>query len=101
MMILIAGSIGPSIGVICASYVGCDRIAATAFFTVGMAFMGTCYCSLRVNALDLSPNYSGTIMAFMNGAGCLSGMLTPYFTGLLTPNVKFFVKLPISLDFSD
>ncbi|XP_065213583.1 putative inorganic phosphate cotransporter isoform X2 [Planococcus citri] len=80
------GSVGPAIGVICASYVGCDRVAATVFFTIGMALMGTCYCSLRVNALDLSPNYSGTIMAFVNGAGCISGMLTPYFTGLLTPN---------------
>ena len=70
-----------------ASYVGCDRAMATILFTVGMGLMGAAYCSLRVNALDLSPNYAGTIMALVNGAGCISGMLTPMFTGFLTPNV--------------
>lgn len=79
---------GPAIGVICASYVGCDKVAATICFTVGMGLMGFCYGSLRVNSLDLSPNFSGTIMAFVNGLGCVSGMLSPYITGLLTPNVS-------------
>lgn len=85
---MVPGAVGPAIGVLGASYVGCNRSMATVLFTIGMAFMGFCYCSLRVNALDLSPNFSGTIMAFVNGAGCISGMLTPYFTGLLTPNVS-------------
>lgn len=83
------GAVGPAIGVISASYVGCDKVMATALFIAGMAFMGFCYCSLRVNSLDLSPNYAGTIMAFVNGSGCISGMLTPFFTGLLTPNVRY------------
>lgn len=85
---MVTGAVGPAIGVLGASYVGCNRSMATVLFTIGMAFMGFCYCSLRVNALDLSPNFSGTIMAFVNGAGCISGMLTPFFTGLLTPNVS-------------
>ncbi|XP_050432550.1 sialin-like isoform X2 [Adelges cooleyi] len=82
----IIGTVGPGLGVMCASFVGCDKLTATFFFTLGMALMGFCYPSIRVNALDLSPNYSATIMALVNGIGCLSGMATPYVAGLLTPN---------------
>lgn len=74
-----------------ASFVGCDKILATLSFTLGMAAMGFCYPSIRVNALDLSSNYSATIMAVVNGLGCLSGMATPYVVGILTPNVSNFV----------
>lgn len=33
-------SVGPALGVILASYAGCDRVAAATLFAVGMAFMG-------------------------------------------------------------
>ncbi|XP_001947560.2 putative inorganic phosphate cotransporter [Acyrthosiphon pisum] len=82
----IIGNVGPGIGVMCASFVGCDKMIATLCFTLGMALMGFCYPSIRVNSLDLSPNYSSTIMALVNGIGCLSGMATPYIAGILTPN---------------
>ncbi|XP_050540926.1 sialin-like isoform X2 [Daktulosphaira vitifoliae] len=80
------GTVGPGLGVMFASFVGCDKVMATFFFAIGMALMGFCYPSIRVNALDLSPNYSATIMALVNGIGCLSGMATPYIAGILTPN---------------
>lgn len=41
---------------------------------------------MKVNALDLSPNYSGTLMALVNGMGAFTGILTPYIVGVLTPN---------------
>lgn len=89
-MNIFIGTLGPGLGVMGASFVGCDKVLATAYFTLGMALMGFCYPSIRVNALDLSPNYSATIMALVNGFGCLSGMATPYVVGLLTPNVSNF-----------
>lgn len=67
------------------------------FFTAGMGFMGFCYSSLRVNALDLSPHYAGTIMALVNGFGCISGMIAPVFTGLLTPRVRKYECNPYLL----
>uniref|UniRef100_A0A146L277 Putative inorganic phosphate cotransporter n=1 Tax=Lygus hesperus TaxID=30085 RepID=A0A146L277_LYGHE len=79
-------SVGPALGVILASYAGCDRVAAATLFTVGMAFMGFFYPSLKVNALDLSPNYAGTLMALVNGIGAISGIITPTLIGYLTPN---------------
>ncbi|KAL1129047.1 hypothetical protein AAG570_013579 [Ranatra chinensis] len=78
-------SVGPSLGILGATYSGCDRIAATIFFIIGMGFMGFFYPSLKVNALDLSPNYAGTISAFVIGIGAISGIITPYLVGLLTP----------------
>lgn len=71
-----------------ASYVGCDRFAAIVLFTIAMGIMGTFYCGMKVNALDLSPNYAGTLMAIINGLGAISGMIVPYLIGALTPNVS-------------
>ncbi|KAK9496798.1 hypothetical protein O3M35_012991 [Rhynocoris fuscipes] len=80
------GAVGPAIGVILASYAGCNKAAVATLFTVGMGLMGFVYASLRVNSLDLSPNYSGTIMAIVNGLGSISGMVAPVLVGGLTPN---------------
>ncbi|XP_024084290.1 putative inorganic phosphate cotransporter isoform X2 [Cimex lectularius] len=79
-------SVGPGLGVVAASYAGCNKVAVATFFTVGMAFMGFFYPSLKVNALDLSPNYAGTLMALVNGIGAISGIITPTLIGYLTPN---------------
>lgn len=38
---------------------------------------------MKVNGLDLSPNYSGTLMALVNGMGALTGIITPYIVGEL------------------
>ncbi|KAL1117414.1 hypothetical protein AAG570_004740 [Ranatra chinensis] len=79
-------SVGPALGVILASYAGCEQAAVATLFTVGMAFMGFFYPSLKVNALDLSPNYAATLMAIVNGIGAISGIITPTLIGYLTPN---------------
>ncbi|XP_046660055.1 putative inorganic phosphate cotransporter isoform X3 [Homalodisca vitripennis] len=80
------GAIGPGAGAVLASYAGCDKLLVTIMFTIGMGLMGFCYASLRVNSLDLSPNYAGSIMAIVNGLSSVSGMITPYLIGVLTPN---------------
>lgn len=49
--------------------------------------MGTFVPSLKVNALDLSPNYAGTLMAIVGTIGCLSGVIAPYIVGIMVPNV--------------
>lgn len=80
------GAVGPAIGCLLASYAGCDKTAVATLFAIGMGFMGFCYASLRVNSLDLSPNFAGTIMALANGIGSVSGMVAPTLIGFLTPN---------------
>ncbi|XP_046663298.1 putative inorganic phosphate cotransporter isoform X2 [Homalodisca vitripennis] len=79
-------SVGPALGSLAASYAGCDKVLVATLFAVGMAFMGFFYPSLKVNALDLSPNYAGTLMAIVNGTGAIAGVITPTLIGYLTPN---------------
>lgn len=66
-------SAGPAIFIVVASYAGCDKVSAVAFFTVAMGFMGAYYSGMKVNALDLSPNYAGVLMAITNGIAACSG----------------------------
>nr|XP_023026033.1 putative inorganic phosphate cotransporter isoform X2 [Leptinotarsa decemlineata] len=79
-------SIGPAIFIMVASYSGCDKYLTVAMFTIAMGFMGTFYCGMKVNALDLSPNFAGTLMAIVNGIGAITGIFTPYLAGALTEN---------------
>ncbi|CAH2014332.1 unnamed protein product [Acanthoscelides obtectus] len=83
---LITPSLGPALFIMIASYSGCDRYLTVAMFTIAMGFMGTFYCGMKVNALDLSPNYAGTLMAIVNGIGAITGIFTPYVVGALTEN---------------
>ncbi|XP_077285026.1 putative inorganic phosphate cotransporter isoform X2 [Arctopsyche grandis] len=79
-------SIGPGVCIIGASYVGDNEAGVVALFTIAMGLMGAFYPGMKVNALDLSCNYAGTLMAIVNGIGALSGIITPLLVGLLTPN---------------
>ncbi|XP_058791446.1 sialin-like [Phymastichus coffea] len=78
--------IGPAIFIVAASYAGCDRVMVVVMFTIGMTLMGTALPGIMVNVLDLSPNYAGTLMALTNGISALTGIVTPYIVGVLTPN---------------
>lgn len=80
------GAIMPGVGALAASYIGCSKVGVSTLFTIGMALMGFCYASLRVNSIDLSPNFSATLMALANGLGCLSGMIAPLSVGFLIKN---------------
>lgn len=79
-------SIGPGICMILASYSGCDTQTVVILFTASMGLMGAFYPGMKVNALDLSGNYAGTIMAIVNGIGAITGIIAPYLVGLLTPD---------------
>lgn len=79
-------SVGPAVFLLLASYTGCNRNLAVLMFTIGMGFMGTFYCGMKVNALDLSPNFAGTLMAIVNGIGALTGIIVPYLISAITEN---------------
>ncbi|XP_053691757.1 putative inorganic phosphate cotransporter [Sabethes cyaneus] len=79
-------SAGPAIFIVGASYAGCDKALVVALFTLAMGFMGTFYPGMKVNPLDLSPNYAGSLMAVTNGIGAITGIIAPYVVGVMTPN---------------
>lgn len=49
--------------------------------------MGTFYPGMKVNPLDLSPNYAGSLMAVTNGIGALTGVAAPTFVGYMVGEV--------------
>lgn len=53
--------------------------------------MGTFYPGMKVNPLDLSPNYAGSLMALTNGIGAMTGVAAPSMVGYMTPNVSIFL----------
>ncbi|XP_035775354.1 putative inorganic phosphate cotransporter isoform X1 [Anopheles albimanus] len=79
-------SIGPACFIVGASYAGCEKVIVVMLFTFAMGLMGTFYPGMKVNPLDLSPNYAGTLMAITNGIGAITGIIAPYVVGVMTPN---------------
>ncbi|XP_014232240.1 putative inorganic phosphate cotransporter [Trichogramma pretiosum] len=79
-------TIGPAICTIVAAQSGCNRVVSVSALIVGVTCMGAALPSIKINVIDLSPNYSGFIMALANGLTGVTGMLAPYVVGLLTPN---------------
>lgn len=86
----LSSSVGPGIFIVAASYAGCDRALVVVLFTIAMGIMGTFYPGMKVNSLDLSPNYAGTLMALTNGIGAITGILAPYVVGIMTPDVSLW-----------
>uniref|UniRef100_A0A6P4FJU2 Sialin isoform X2 n=1 Tax=Drosophila rhopaloa TaxID=1041015 RepID=A0A6P4FJU2_DRORH len=79
---------GPAIFMVGASYAGCNRGLVVALFTISMGLMGTYYAGMKLTPLDLSPNYAGTLMAITNGIGAITGVISPYLVGVMTPNAS-------------
>lgn len=88
------------LGTLAASYAGCDKIKVVVLFTVGMATMGFFYSSMKVNVMDLSPNYAGPAMAMVNGVGAVAGIVSPPLIGYLIPNVIYNVDFLYLLFFN-
>lgn len=86
----------PGIFLVFASYGGCDKVVAVSLFTVAMAFMGAYYSGMKVNALDLAPNFAGTLMGITNGIGALTGIAAVSFNDL-SNLVNFTFRLSFSL----
>lgn len=81
-------SVLPSVFIVGAGYAGCEKALVVTLFVLAMGSMGTFYPGMKVNGLDLSPNYAGTLMALTNGIGAITGIIGPYLVGVLTPNVS-------------
>ncbi|XP_034241408.1 sialin-like isoform X2 [Thrips palmi] len=73
-------------GMIGASCAGCNWRLAVGLLTAGLGGMAAAFSGMRVNALDLTRNHAGTVMALVNGGGAVSGIVSPMIIGLLTPH---------------
>lgn len=53
-----------------------------------MGFMGATFSGLKVNALDLSPNFAGSISGLISLFGAMTGIAAPSVAGVLTQDVS-------------
>lgn len=86
--IYVLAAIFPGLLILAASYSGKDHVLVVTSFALAISFMGTYHSSMKVNPLDLSPNYAGSLMALTNGIGALTEVAAPRFVGYMTPNVS-------------
>lgn len=71
-----------------AAYNDCDVEYTMIMMCFCLGFMGCFYPGLRVNALDLSANYAGTITALCNTFNISAGVSGMLLTGYMTQQVK-------------
>lgn len=83
----------PAITLVAASYAGYNKMRVIFMFTLTMGFLGNFFSGAKVNALDLSPNYAGSLMALTNGLAGLAGVGVLPAIGVLTPDVSVKLKL--------
>ncbi|XP_032525712.2 putative inorganic phosphate cotransporter [Danaus plexippus] len=77
---------GPAICIILASYSGCDRNAAMIYFIISMGLMGAYYSGMKINTLDIAPNFAGSLTSLINTSSTFTGIISPFLIGLLTPD---------------
>lgn len=80
-----------------ASYAGCNKTLVVLFFTITVTSQNLATPGSYVNPMDLSQNYIGPLSAIVNGVSSLSGMLSPYVIGLMTPNVSKMTLFQMSM----
>ena len=71
--------------IVAASFSGYDRVLVVSMFVIGITHLGTEFQSVMRNALDLIPNFAGTLMALTNGSSAFTGIFSPCIIGILTP----------------
>ncbi|XP_031635861.1 putative inorganic phosphate cotransporter [Contarinia nasturtii] len=77
------GAVPPAFFIMAASYAEKNLFVVVTMFVCAMSFLGNFYPGLKINSLDLSPNYSGSLMALTNGIGGISGVVVPPFIGYI------------------
>ncbi|XP_069106176.1 sialin-like isoform X1 [Argopecten irradians] len=68
------------------SLAGCDHVTVVALIIFGNGMLGICGSGIWVNILDIGNNFSGLTMGLANFAANLSGVIAPYFVGVMTNN---------------
>lgn len=70
------------------SYAECSHIACINLLIITAGFMGAHYPGIRINTLDLAPNYAGTLLAYANGIASIGSFVFPGIIGMIITNVR-------------
>lgn len=81
--------VGVGIMMISLIFSGCNLMQVVVLVTIGATLKGSMYPGYHLSALDLSPNYSGTLTGIANSLGSINGIFVPYLIGILATNQTF------------
>lgn len=85
---MIKAGIFPPIFLVIASYAGCDRVIFIAMKLLASAFGGNYWAGVRLNTLDLAPNYAGALISYINGMGTIVTFIFPTVIGIIISDVR-------------
>lgn len=84
--------LGPAFCLILVPFVGCDGTAAVYLFVFSMAFYGFSSGGDGPVALDMAPEFAGTVMGIVNAVTNVAGLFAPIAGGLLTEHNETLVQ---------
>lgn len=76
-------------------FVGEDKVASVAIFTLALTFNGAVTAGYLGNGLDIAPNFSGTIFGMANMLSSLGGFISTVMVGSLTYQNNDFLSWQI------
>lgn len=86
------------------AFTGCDAILTVGLLCSTLAFSALLYGGYISNAIDLTPEYAGTVFGLVNSLGNLTGILAPIITDRITEdgtraewNVVFYLSAGLAL----
>ncbi|KAH7968456.1 hypothetical protein HPB52_008435 [Rhipicephalus sanguineus] len=84
IFILHSGLLGQAVGMVGATFAGCDWMLAFAMLLVASSSSGALYGSESVLPVDIAAQYAGAVMGFANCISNSAGIFTPLVVGYLT-----------------
>ena len=88
---------GPALSLVGLAFTKCDPTMAVVWMTLALTLDGAMCSGYNVNALDLSPNYAGSIRAFSSVVANATGFLAPTVVSfIIEGKVKHCILLILS-----
>lgn len=78
----------PPFFLLIATYAECNRIVFVAMKLLASGFSGNHFVGLRVNPLDLAPNYAGAVLSMVNGIATSVTFMFPVLVGVIISDVR-------------
>ena len=75
---------GPGLALFALTFIQCDKTTSIVLFFVGIAFQGVAYVGFIANAVDIAPNFAGTLYGIVGMLSTIPGVIAPITVGVLT-----------------
>ncbi|XP_076050338.1 putative inorganic phosphate cotransporter [Oratosquilla oratoria] len=85
-------NLGPALCLVGLWFTECDRLGTVSLLFVAVSLTGAIFSGHYVNAIDVAPNYAGTLCGIVNTLANIPGFLAPMTVGALINNQQTFER---------